>query len=40
MSQDFQRIREDLMTAFKGTEKTESFRSLDGGRYTADSSAA
>lgn len=40
MSQNFQRIREDLMTAFKGTEKTESFRSLDGGRYTADSSAA
>ena len=40
MSQNFQRIREDLLTAFKGTEKTESFRSLDGGRYTADSSAA
>ena len=40
MSQNFQRIREDLMIAFKGTEKTESFRSLDGGRYTADSSAA
>ena len=40
MSQNFQRIREDLLTAFKVTEKTESFRSLDGGRYTAKSSAA
>lgn len=35
MSQDFQRIREDLMTAFKGTEKTESLRALDGGRSAA-----
>jgi ABC-type nitrate/sulfonate/bicarbonate transport system, ATPase component len=35
MSQDFQCIREDLMTAFKGTEKTESLRALDGGRSAA-----
>lgn len=40
MSQDFQRVREDLLSAFKGTEKTEPPRALNGGRHGVESSAA
>ena len=40
MNQDFQRVREKLLLAFKGTEKTEPPRTLDGGRHGVDSSAA
>lgn len=40
MNQDFQRVREELLLAFKGTEKTEPPRTLDGGRHGVESSAA
>ncbi|MAW56279.1 MAG: ABC transporter ATP-binding protein [Litorivicinaceae bacterium] len=40
MNQDFQRVREKLLLAFKGTEKTEPPRTLDGGRHGVESSAA
>ena len=40
MDQDFQRIRKKLLLAFKGTEKTEPPRALDGGRHGVESSAA
>ncbi|MAW25951.1 MAG: ABC transporter [Gammaproteobacteria bacterium] len=40
MNQDFQRVRKDLLSVFKGTEKTEPPRALDGGRHGVDSSAA
>lgn len=40
MDQDFQRVRKKLLLAFKGTEKTEPPRALDGGRHGVESSAA
>jgi len=40
MNQDFQRVRKNLLSAFKGTEKTEPPRALDGGRHGVESSAA
>ena len=40
MDQDFQRVRKNLLLAFKGTEKTEPPRALDGGRHGVESSAA
>ena len=40
MNQDFQRVREELLLAFKGTEKTEPPRTLDSGRHGVESSAA
>ena len=40
MNQDFQKVRKNLLLAFKGTEKTEPPRALDGGRHGVESSAA
>ena len=40
MNQDFQRVREELLLAFKGTETTEPPRTLDSGRHGVESSAA